>query len=281
MGTLRSIESRHRGVRHGPITRLISPAELGERLKPFVFLDYFSGDVQPGFGFGMHPHSGIATLTWQPGCDVLYEDTTGKHGVLKAGGLEWMLSGAGAWHQGQLMARGHAIGFQLWVPMPPGVENGPSLGQYVPPDSVPLLDIPQGRVRLLLGRMEGHSGQIASPIHSHQDMNYFVVDLDPNTEWEYSVPATHEIAWAFVFQGAGRLQRVASQLELMVLGDAGAICVGADETPVRAIVGSGRRHPYPLVLGQSSIHTSEADLRRGEAEIERIGRVLREQRRIS
>ncbi len=118
------------------------------------------------------------------------------------------------------------------------------------------------------------------PIHSHQDMNYFVVDLDPNTEWEYSVPATHEVAWAFVFQGAGRLQRVASQLELMVLGDAGAICVGADETPVRAIVGSGRRHPYPLVLGQSSIHTSEADLRRGEAEIERIGRVLREQRRI-
>ena len=63
---LRSIGLRTRGVVHGPITRLISPQDIGERLKPFVFLDFFSANITPGFGFGMHPHSGIATLTWQP-----------------------------------------------------------------------------------------------------------------------------------------------------------------------------------------------------------------------
>ncbi len=123
------------GTTHGPITRLISPAGLGEQLKPFIFLDYFNAHIQPGFGFPMHPHSGIATLTWQPGSDVAYEDTTGQHGVLKAGGLEWMNAGGGAWHKGSLMGSGKVTGFQLWVAMPPGVESGPSKSQYIPPES--------------------------------------------------------------------------------------------------------------------------------------------------
>lgn len=45
----------------GPITRVIDPIELGQRLKPFVFLDHFRGEAAPGFGFDKHPHSGLAT----------------------------------------------------------------------------------------------------------------------------------------------------------------------------------------------------------------------------
>ncbi len=38
----RAIAQRTRGQTHGPITRLVSPSDLGEALKPFVFLDYFA-----------------------------------------------------------------------------------------------------------------------------------------------------------------------------------------------------------------------------------------------
>lgn len=86
----------HLGTQHGPITRLIDSSSLGDQIKPFIFLDFFDAPVQHGFGFGMHPHAGIATLTWQPGCDVAYEDTTDQLGVLKAGGLEWMNAVSGA-----------------------------------------------------------------------------------------------------------------------------------------------------------------------------------------
>ena len=34
-----------RGSSHGPITRLVSPSDLGQALKPFVFLYYF--DIDP------------------------------------------------------------------------------------------------------------------------------------------------------------------------------------------------------------------------------------------
>ena len=36
--TAREIVYRTRGDTHGPITRLMSPSDLGELIKPFVFL---------------------------------------------------------------------------------------------------------------------------------------------------------------------------------------------------------------------------------------------------
>jgi redox-sensitive bicupin YhaK (pirin superfamily) len=66
---------------HGPITRLISPSDLGEIVKPFVFLDLFENEGQNFDGFGLHPHSGIATLTYIAEGSVNYEDTNGARGL--------------------------------------------------------------------------------------------------------------------------------------------------------------------------------------------------------
>jgi redox-sensitive bicupin YhaK (pirin superfamily) len=60
----RAIIHRSRGSTHGAITRLMSPGDLGEVLKPFVFLDLFDNGGRPFPVFGMHPHSGLATLTY-------------------------------------------------------------------------------------------------------------------------------------------------------------------------------------------------------------------------
>jgi redox-sensitive bicupin YhaK (pirin superfamily) len=59
----RSVVLRTRGHAHGAITRLVSPSDLGQIIKPFVFLDYFEGEPADAPSFGFHPHSGIATLT--------------------------------------------------------------------------------------------------------------------------------------------------------------------------------------------------------------------------
>ena len=99
VSTIRSppspIAKRTRGQTHGPITRLISPSDLGQLLKPFVFLDLVDNHGQPFSGFGLHPHSGIANLTYIAQRNVSYEDTNGAHGLLPAGGIEWMRAGGG------------------------------------------------------------------------------------------------------------------------------------------------------------------------------------------
>lgn len=275
----RSIASRVVAHQHGPIARLISPQDLGERLKPFIFLDFFNAEIEPGFGFGMHPHSGIATLTWQPGADVRYQDTTGKNGVLRAGGLEWMNAGGGAWHEAELLGRGFVIGFQLWVPMPPGDEDGPSFGQYVPPNEVPVVEFPGGSVKILLGSVRNGDNWCRSPIKSHHDMDYLVVSLEAGTTWRHDPPATHDIAWAFAFEGSPAIQGDAVQGELVVLGQSGDIEISAGNQPARILIGTAKRYLHRLVVGRSSVHSSSASLARGEQRIKAMRRDVAAMRR--
>ena len=84
----RRIGLRTRGRQHGPITRLVSPSDIGELIKPFVFLDRAEVAPRPEPLFGIHPHSGIATLTTVLRGGMVYEDTTGKTGSVPTGGLE-------------------------------------------------------------------------------------------------------------------------------------------------------------------------------------------------
>src|SRR2546422_9603164 len=111
----RTLARRTRGSRHGAISRLMSPSDLGQVLKPFVFLDLF--DMKgASSGMGLHPHSGIATVSYLFEGSVRYEDSTGATGVLSAGGGEWFKAAHGAWHGGG--AAGRARGVHTRGPLP-------------------------------------------------------------------------------------------------------------------------------------------------------------------
>ena len=128
----RAIVHRTRGRTHGPITRLMSPSGLGEILKPFVFLDLFDHEGAP-FNAALHPHSGIATLTYVVEGAVSYIDPDNVRGTLPAGGVEWMQAGRGMWHGGGLEKAGRTRGFQLWIALPPELELGPTASIYRAP----------------------------------------------------------------------------------------------------------------------------------------------------
>src|SRR5882724_3709098 len=152
----RRIALRTRGRQHGPITRLVSPSDIGELIKPFVFLDHAEVAPRPEPLFGIHPHSGIATLTVVLRGGLAYEDTTGKKGPVAAGGLEWMKAGNGVWHDGAPTSGEPMRFYQLWVALPASEENAPPESQYIPPDAVQ----EDGPVRVILG----HFGRASSTI---------------------------------------------------------------------------------------------------------------------
>src|SRR2546425_11701310 len=127
----RQIMHRTRGLRHGAITRLMSPSDLGHILKPFVFLDLFDTEGTSFSGMALHPHSGIATLTYMIEGSVRYEDTAGTTGVFSAGGVEWFKAAHRAWHGGGPNGSDRARGFQLWIAFPPEEELGESESIYL------------------------------------------------------------------------------------------------------------------------------------------------------
>src|SRR5258707_14585783 len=172
----------------------MSPSDFGRLLKPFVFLDLIDNQEKPFSGFGLHPHSGIATLTYVAEGSVRYEDTNGATGLLRAGGIEWMRAGGGVGHGGGAGEPGRTRGFQLWIALPPELELGSSESVYLAPEVIPQ----DGPARVLLGSC----GTATSAIKTPSPMNYLAVRLKAGERWSYQPPAGHTVLWAAVGMGS-------------------------------------------------------------------------------
>jgi redox-sensitive bicupin YhaK (pirin superfamily) len=262
----RAIVHRTRGDTHGPITRLVSPSDLGEIIKPFVFLDLFAVPATREPIFGWHPHSGIATLTVLHEGAFSYEETTGRKGILAAGGVEWMRAGRGVWHTGSSAGEVTTKGFQLWIALPEELEHAPAQSRYLSAGEVPVA----GGSRVILGAHGGASSVIPAPA----GINYLDVQLQAGERWNYRPPAGHDVAWLAVSQGQVRIGERVSAGELVVFEESAADLMIEAESAARFVLGSAVKHPHDLVTGRYSVHTSPAALRVGESEIRRIGSQL-------
>lgn len=261
--TSRRIVHRTRGHMHGPITRLMSPGDLGQRLKPFVFLDIFSLDDTRESGFGLHPHSGIATVTVLTDGDASFDDGEGHSGTIAYGGVEWLRAGRGVWHGKELGAGSSPgiEGFQLWLALPAELELAPSESQYLEAARIPEV----GPARLVVGRYAGKE----SPVRAPDGINYLMVTLESGATWRYETPAGHTAGWFAVARGEVTLDAPVRAGEMVVLDASdGAIELRSTGTEAaRLVVGTAVPHPHPLHMGSHSVHTSHATLAEGERHI--------------
>jgi redox-sensitive bicupin YhaK (pirin superfamily) len=275
----RTIVHRTRGQGHGPIVRLMSPSDLGEYLKPFVFLDLFEADMRMLAGsMPVHPHSGIATVTVFVEGDATFDDPQAGHGTIGYGGVEWARSGKGMWHGKELSAgaSGMVRGFQLWIALPPEQETAESESQYVESGQIPSA----GPARVIVG---SHAGA-ASPVRAPGGITYLLVTLEPGEGWTFEPPAGHTVLWVAVGKGtlhagdAGDTGERVSDGELAVFddGEAPVTLQGGAGTGAAFVLGSAVPHPYPLHLGSYSVHTSAEALVAGERHIRELRRRMQE-----
>jgi len=267
----RRIVHRTRGQGHGGITRLMSPGDVGELVKPFVFLDHFefAGASMPMLP--MHPHSGISTHTTLLQGGLYYEDSTGKSGHLSEGSVEYMQAGGGVWHTGKTDDGKATRGFQLWVALPEELELAPSESHYVDAASIP----GDGRVRLLLGSY----GDMASVIPYPAPVTYLHVRLHDGEAWRYQPAAGHDVAWLAVSRGTVRVDGASLKKEMAVFEEGSARIDIVAEGETELVIASAVKHPHPLVTGMYSVHTSEQALLEGEAGYRRIAVEMKNARR--
>ena len=268
----RVIARRTRGQTHGPVTRLMSPSDFGEMLKPFVFLDLFDHEGPP-FNGPLHPHSGIATLTYVVEGAVSYIDPDNVGGTLPAGGVEWMQAGRGMWHGGGIDKAGRTRGFQLWIALPPKLELGPTVNIYQAPDDVP----EDGPARVLLGSYGSASSAIASP----SPINYLVVRLKAGERWRYEPPLGHTVLWAAIASGVLSAPEELRHGELAAFEPSSKAVEFEALTDTEFVLGSAAPHEHDLVLGYYSVHTSPDALRNGEAHILSIKERLIQEGRLN
>jgi len=249
----------------------MSPSDFGAILKPFVFLDLFDHEGPP-FNGPLHPHSGIATLTYVAEGSVSYIDPDNIRGTLPAGGVEWMQAGRGMWHGGGLDKAGRTRGFQLWIALPPELELGPTTSIYQAPEDLP----EDGPARVLLGSYGTASSAITSP----SPINYLAVRLRAGERWRYEPPAGHTVLWTAVISGAVSVPDELRHGELVAFEPSSQPVAFEALADTEFVLGSAAPHEHDLVLGYYSVHTSPDALRDGERHIAAIGaRLAREGRR--
>jgi len=264
IASTRRISHRTSGWQQGPVTRLVSPSDLGQLLKPFVFFDYFETPRSQGRGFPAHPHSGIATHSTLLSGTFHYGDSTGKSGTMHAGDLEWMQAGGGVWHWGTPVADEPVRGYQLWIALPPALENAPAESHYITASQV----AEGGPARVLLGTY----GDRISPIPYREDVTYLHVKLHDQERWTYVPSSTHDLAWLATHRGALHVADTRLERELAVFEPGnGAIELEASGD-TELVIGSARKHGHPLVTGSYSVHTSRAALAQGERGIDELAR---------
>jgi redox-sensitive bicupin YhaK (pirin superfamily) len=250
----------------------MSPSDVGHILKPFVFLDLVDHEGPP-FDGSLHPHSGIATVTYLFEGSASYIDPDNVKGVLPAGGVEWMQAGRGMWHGGGLGKAGRTRGFQLWIALPPALELGPTIGLYLAPGDIQS----EGPARVLLGRY----GAASSGIFSPSPINYLAVRLKAGERWRYQPPADHTVLWTAVALGAVSVPDEVRQGGLVAFERSNDAVEFEALSDAEFVLGSAVPHEHDLVLGYYSVHTTSEALRDGETHIEAIKARLVKEGRLS
>jgi redox-sensitive bicupin YhaK (pirin superfamily) len=265
----RPIVMRSRGHSHGAITRLVSPGDIGELIKPFVFLDYFETDPANAPKFGFHPHSGIATLTLILSGQAFYKETTNREGIIETGGVEWMRASSGVWHTGGMSGTERIKGFQLWVAMPPALELAEPQSQYLEASDFRFA----GPARVIAGEYDGVQSIVGSP----PGMTYLDVRLKAGERWTYQPPKGHDVAWIATHEGMVATPQPVSTGEVVVFAEGNQAISFEALSDAGFVLGSAVKHPHDLVTGYYSVHTNAEALRRGETNIAAIGRRLHDQ----
>lgn len=166
----------------GLSVRRVLPHRARRSVGPFVFFDHFGPLTLPAEAdtdIGAHPHIGLATVTYLFEGRFLHRDSLGTVQVIAPGAINWMTAGRGIVHSERTpddeRGRPRALhGLQLWVALPPALEDAEPAFQHVAANELPCVALPGGgAARVLVGEAFG----AMSPVRAASPALYLDVQL--------------------------------------------------------------------------------------------------------
>ncbi len=261
-----------------PVSSVVSPDVLGQRLSPFVLFDYAGPaefpptDAAPGVDF--HPHRGFETVTVVYQGELEHRDSSGGGGKIGPGDVQWMTAASGLLHEEkhshEFSRRGGVLEMaQLWVNLPARHKMAPPRYQALLADAIPTFALPDdaGSVRVVAGELQGTPG----PAKTFTPVLLWDVRLRAGARARLALPAGANAGF-LVRRGAvwvGGSEAVRAR-QLAVLGNEGdALGLEAEEEAELLVLGGQPiREPIamygPFVMNtQEEIKSAIDDYRSG------------------
>jgi hypothetical protein len=221
---------------------------------PFLLLDYagpfrFEPAESPR-GVGEHPHRGFETVTIVYQGELEHRDSSGSHGTIGAGDVQWMTAAAGVvheeFHSPRFQRQGGTLEMvQLWVNLPARSKGGPPKYQALADAAIPRVRLPDGRgtVRVIAGSYAGAAGAA----DTFTPLNVWDVQLEKPGTLELEVPQGQT---AIVVVQTGTIRIGEARVEavgMAVCGRQGSRIALAAESPGRVLLLSGEPLGEPVV----------------------------------
>ncbi len=194
------------------VRNLFPSNPLGERISPFLMLDYAGptnyGPRDPSRdeprGVGEHPHRGFETVTVVYQGRVAHRDSAGNSGVIGPGDVQWMTAASGVvheeFHDPEFMKSGGTLQMvQLWVNLPARSKMSKPKYQGIVASDIPSVQLAHGAGvgRVIAGEPAGARG----PASTFTPMNLWDVRLTKGGELDAALPSGHNAA-VFVLEGS-------------------------------------------------------------------------------
>jgi redox-sensitive bicupin YhaK (pirin superfamily) len=189
------------------VSSVFSPDRIGDRLSPFILLDYGAPVVyepaEERRGVGEHPHRGFETVTVAFQGEIEHRDSAGNSGRIGPGDVQWMTAGRGVLHEEkhseEFTRRGGAMEMaQLWVNLPARVKMTEPRYQTLLAKEIPTVPLAgRGRVRVVSGEFEGVRGAA----RTFSPVTVLDVALPAGAKARFPVPEGHTAA-VFVRSGS-------------------------------------------------------------------------------
>lgn len=236
-----------------PVRSLFSYAG-GNRFDPFLLLDYAGphtfAPAEAHRGVEEHPHRGFETVTIVYQGELEHRDSSGSHGIIGAGDVQWMTAASGVVHEEFHSERFTRDGgtlemVQLWVNLPAKVKMFPPRYQALLNAEIPRVELPYGAgmASVIAGNFQGTPGAAQTFTH----INAWDVRLADSRVWDCDLPEGHTVMIA-VQSGNIRIDgSPVKATELAVLDRAGTQVRIESETSARMLVLTGEPIGEPVV----------------------------------
>jgi len=146
--------------------------------------------VQPGKGFGTHPHRDMEILSYVLAGTLAHKDSLGTGSVIHPGEVQRMTAGTGVTHSEFNPSASELVHFlQIWI-LPERTGLPPSYEQRTFP-----AEEKQGKLRLVASR-DGREGSVTI----HQAVDLYTSVLAPGEEVTHHLTSGHS-AWIQVARG--------------------------------------------------------------------------------
>lgn len=171
---------------------------------PWLMLDHFGPDrIAPGDSGGLnpHPHRGFETVTLIFDGAMEHHDSSGGHGFIRPGGVQWMTAGAGIVHaeyrEKSFVERGGSLhGVQLWLNLPRTNKRATPGYQDLPAETIPVVEDVLSRVRVVAGTHRDATG----PAKTFTPVTLLHVTVKANGTASVDLPEGHN-ALVYVVSG--------------------------------------------------------------------------------